>query len=203
MRRRMVCLVLLSLVVLGGCFARQPLTGQELQGPDRKLSTFAYIEQGDLVTMIVGTRAARYRESSAYIPVEIAVVNHGVRSLSLSRESFELRDAQGNRYPMASARELMQQHDELDYDRAYAELAQITTTRFAANARYPSNFSPTRAAGNTPALVRDRIGLPRHGYLIDYVYFPRPSTGILNESFELFLVAPELDDPIFVKFEVR
>ncbi len=45
--------------------------------------------------------------------------------------------------------------------------------------------------------------LPKFGYLVDFLYFPRPKTGVLNQRFELFLDAPELPDPVFVKFEIR
>jgi len=197
--------VVLALTALGGaCATRQEIRGQEVSGLDRKLSTFAYIEQGDIVTLIVDTRAARDKDGRPYMPLEIAVANHGLRKLALTLESFTLLDTQGNRYPAASPRELLEGYEMLDFDRNLAELEGITFNRFAAMARYPSNFSPTRTVTvGGSNIVRDLVGLPRHGYIIDFIYFPAPLTGIRDQQFELFVDSPDLTDPVFVKFEVR
>ncbi len=52
-------------------------------------------------------------------------------------------------------------------------------------------------------VVRDVVYLPKFGYLIDYIYFPRPVTGIKDQRFELFLESQSLEQPVFVKFEVK
>jgi hypothetical protein len=131
------------------------------------------------------------------------VANTGVRRISLTRESFELRDAEGNRYPCAGPRELLEGYEFLELDRSemLAELDGLVYDRFAALERYPSNFSPTRTA--IGGVVRDQMQLPRYGYMVDYIYFPRPPGGVKNQRFDLFLSAPELEEPVFVKFEVR
>ena len=199
-----VGILLLLGALLSSCATRQPVRGQEARGFDRKLSTFAYVEQGDIVTLIVDTRVARDKDGQPYMPLEIAVANHGLRKLTLTRESFTLIDGTGQRYPMASPRELLQGYDMLDFDRNLAELEGIVFNRFGASARYPSNFSPTRTGlVGRSSLVRDLVALPKHGYLIDFIYFPAPKTGILNQPFELFLDSGDLEDPVFVKFEVR
>jgi hypothetical protein len=185
------------------------LSQQTVQAPrsasdlDRKLSTFAWIEDGKLVTFIVDTRAARYREEAGYVPLEIAVANRGVRNLTITRESFVLMDVQGNRYPAAEPNELLENYDFLDLDRSpqLAELEGLVYDKFAAYTRYPSSFSPTRTIRT--GTVRSRLALPRYGYIVDILYFPMPVTGVKNQRFDLFLDAPELEDPIFVKFEVR
>ena len=76
----------------GSCASRQPVDGQELEQDqlDRKLSTFAYIEQGKIATLIVGVRPARDKDGLPYMPLEIVVANNGLRQLRLTRESFEL-----------------------------------------------------------------------------------------------------------------
>jgi hypothetical protein len=201
-RARMVALC--GILVCAACATRQPLTGQPVQGFDEKLSTFAYIEDGDLVTLIVDTHAARDKDGQPYVPLEIAVANHGFRALSLTREAFTLIDGEGNRYPVAGARELISGYDMLDFDRGLAELPSIVGTRFAALQRYPTNFSPTLAVSTGSSdLVRDLVALPKHGYIIDFLYFPAPKTGVRGKPFELHLDTPELTDPVFVKFEVR
>jgi len=195
----------LAALVLGSC-ARREIRGQETTGLDRKLSTYAWIEEGDLVTFVVGTRAARDRDGSGYVPVEIAIANTGLKNLVVTRESFTLVDEDGNRYPAATPQELLAGYEYLDIDRdALGELRGILTTKFATYSGYPSRFSPTRGVASRFAstVVRDRVVLPRFGYLIDYVYFPEPATGIRDHRFELFLDSQSLPDPVFVKFAVE
>ena len=206
MLRRSIALAVLIVCCLTvvSCATRQPLRGGEVKGFDKKLSTYAYIEEGDLMTLIVDTRPARDKDGEAYIPFEIAIANHGLRKIELTLESFTLLDGDGNRYPAASPRELLEGYDMLDFDRNLGELDGIIFNRFGALARYPSNFSPTRtvSVGGTN-IVRDLVSLPKHGFLIDFIYFPAPATGIRDQPFELFVDSPDLEDPVFVKFEVR
>jgi hypothetical protein len=185
----------------GGC-ARQPIENPKATGLDRKLSTFAWIEQGEIATLIVNTKPARDRDGSPYMPLEIAVANNGLQKLTLTRESFVLVDSLGNRYPMATPSELMGGYDLLDIDRNLAELEGIVFNKFAAYARYPSNWSPrTRPAASN--VVIDLVVLPKFGYFIDFIYFPAPVTGIRDKRFELFMDSPDLADPVFVRFEVE
>ena len=198
--------LLASLILLAAsCATRQPMTGQVAADVDRKLSTFAYIEEGKLATFIVDTRPTRYREKERYIPVEIAIANRGVRQLSLTRESFTLVDENGNRYPCASPKELLANYEYLDLDRNLAELDGIVFNRVGAMTRYPSNFSPTRFSSRPgeSRVVIDSLELPKFGYLLDMLYFPMPATGLLGHKFELTMTAPELTESIFVKFEVK
>ncbi len=200
----LICAVLAGCTLAGSCSIRQPIRGQETSRFDRKLSTFAYIEEGDILTLIVDTRPARDKDGSSYVPLEIAIANHGLRKLTLTLESFTLIDGEGNRYPAAGARELLENYGMLDFDRNLGELEGIIFNKFAAMPRYPSHFSPTRTVSvSGSSLVRDLVALPRHGYLIDFVYFPAPKTGVRDQPFELFLDSPDLAEPVFVKFEVR
>jgi len=190
-----------GIVLAASCATRQPMTGQVAADVDRKLSTFAFIEEGKLATFVVDTRPTRYRDNEKYVPVEIAIANRGVKQLSLTRESFILVDEHGNRYPCASPKELLDNYDFLDLDRNLAELSEIVFNRFGAMTGYPSMFSPARGPSST--VVTDSVQLPKFGYLLDMLYFPMPTTGLLGHKFELSMTAPELTDPIFVKFEVK
>jgi hypothetical protein len=202
MRRSLIGLLI---VLAASCATRQPMTGQVAPSVDRKLSTFAFIEEGKLVTFIADTRATRYRGKDAYIPVEIAIANFGVKQLTLTRESFTLTDDKGNRYPCASPKELLDNYDFLDLDRDLEELEGIVFNRFGALTRYPCNFSPTHFAvrEGQSRVVIDRVQVPKFGYVLDMIYFPQPTTGLMGHTFELTMTAPELTDPIFVKFEVK
>ena len=195
----------LLILLAAACATRQPMTGQAAPDVDRKLSTFAFIEEGKLATFVVDTRATRYRAKEAYIPVEIAIGNVGVKQLTLTRESFTLTDENGNRYPCASPKELLDNYDYLDLDRDLEELEGIVFNRFGALTRYPSNFSPTHFAvrEGQSRVVIDRIELPKFGYILDMVYLPTPKIGLKGHTFELAMTAPELTDAIFVKFEVK
>jgi hypothetical protein len=200
-----ICIVA-SVLLLAACAGRSDLRGQTATGLDRKLSTYAYIEDGDLLDLIVGTRPARYRDDSSFMPLEIAIANRRLKQLTLSRESFILVDEDGNRYPCASPKELLEGYDFLDWDRqpSVSELYALIDTKYAAFTRYPSKFSPTRLMKSSRyGVVLDRVALPKFGYLMDMLYFPAPPTGIKGHRFELFVSAPELQDPVFVKFEVR
>jgi hypothetical protein len=199
-------LLLLAVSLLGGCAGKRTMTGGAAPDVDRKLSTFAFIEDGALIDLIVGTRPTRFRENESYIPFEIAIANRKLRQLTLTRESFVLMDESGNRYPCASPRELLDGYEFLDMDRepTLAELFEIIRTKYAAFTRYPSNFSPTRAVNlSRQGTVRDMISLPKFGYFLDMLYFPTPPGGVTGHIFELHVTSPDLEDPIFVKFQVR
>lgn len=199
--------LLLALVLALGACGRKPLqTVQTGQQVDKKLSTFAFMDENKLVTIIVDTRPTRYREAEPYIPLEICISNNGLRQLRLTRESFTLIDELGNRYPAAGPKELIKAYNMLDMDRgSLAELEGIVFNRFATYTRYPSQFSPTEFVGISGgnSIVRDSLVLPKFGYMLDFLYFPQPTTGLKEHYFELFVTSPDLPDPVFVKFEVR
>ena len=203
---RGLILSVLAVSLLAGCAGKRQMTGGAAPDVDRKLSTFAFIEDGALIDLIVGTRPTRFRDTEPYIPLEIAIANRKLKQLTLTRESFVLMDEQGNHYPCASPRELMDRYEFLDMDRepTLAELVEIIKTKYAAFTRYPSNFSPTRTAKIfRTGVVRDLVSLPKFGYLLDMLYFPTPAGGVKGHLFELHVSAPELEDPIFVKFQVK
>ena len=67
----------------------------------------------------------------------------------------------------------------------------------------PNSWSITAERVGESTVVTDNVQLPRYGYLMDMIYFPMPVTGLKGHAFELTMTAPELPDPIFVKFEVK
>src|SRR5207249_11508232 len=85
------------LILISSCLYRG--SGSSPERTDKKLSLYSYIEEGNLVALIVSTRPARYRLSRPYLPIEVAVVNKGMEKLSLTRESFILSGSDGKRYP--------------------------------------------------------------------------------------------------------
>ena len=166
---------------------------------DDKLANSTWIADGD-VTLIASSRATRFRLKQAYVPVEIAIVNRGLKSLSLTRESFSLVDARGNRFPAVSGTELEKKYQgSIDLDRErFTEAAPIVFGKYASYSHVPSNFSP----GFDNSIALDHVFLPRYSYIVDFVYFPSPEGYTIGEPLELRVSAPELPDPVFVRFTV-
>ena len=195
-----VTAILLALGILG-C-SKQHKAPREVGGLDEKLSTFAWKEDGNLIALIVDTRAARYVEEANYMPLEISVANRGLKELVLTRESFTLVDETGQKYPVVGPQELLENYDFLDRDRqTLAELFGIVDQKFSTFTLYPSKLSPSRTGG----VVRDQVTLPKFGYMVDFIYFPKPATGVKDHKFELQMSSPALpadNNPIFVKFMV-
>jgi len=195
-----VAAILLALGILG-C-SKQHKAPREVGGLDEKLSTFAWKEDGNLIALIVDTRAARYVEEANYMPLEISVANRGLKELVLTRESFTLVDETGQKYPVVGPQELLENYDFLDRDRqTLAELFGIVDQKFSTFTLYPSKLSPSRTGG----VVRDQVTLPKFGYMVDFIYFPKPATGVKDHKFELQMSSPALpadNNPIFVKFMV-
>jgi len=202
------------LLAVPSCATHKSPSTLDTSDLDKKLSTFVYMEEGKLVSLIVDARAARIHEKSPYFPLEICVANRGLAGdLTLTRESFILIDQDGNRYHVASPRDLTESYQYLDIDRQQAELEGIVYGRFVNFTRYAATFSPTpppeagpggaAALPRPPGVVQDRVSLPKWGYMIDFVYFPVPRSGLLDRKFELHMEATELPDPVFVKFAVQ
>jgi len=164
---------------------------------DPKISQSSYIEEGNLLALMVGTRVTRYREDRNYIPFEVGVVNKGLASLSFTAESFTLIDEEGNRYSPVGFDELKSGYGNIDLDRRLEELAPVVRGSYQAYQERPATLT---ASFDRP--IVQRVHLPRYTFVVDIVYFPKPATGVKGKKFELFLAAPELQDPAFVRFEV-
>src|SRR5437763_9975294 len=70
---------------------------------DFKLGPFTYLEEGKLVSLAVGSEAARYRENEKFMPLNVGFANRNAPTLTVTRESFVLQDENGKRYHLASA----------------------------------------------------------------------------------------------------
>ena len=165
---------------------------------DRKISQSSYIEEGKLMALVVGTRATRQREDRPYIPLEIAVVNKALASISFTAESFTLIDSEGNRYSTVGFDELKSDYRTIDLDRRLEEVGPTVRGSFQAYEERPSSLT-----GSFDRPIVQKMFLPKFSYMIDWIYFPTPAGGVRGKRFELFLEAPELQDPVFVRFEVE
>lgn len=179
--------------MFGGCYRTETRSPTDL---DFKLDNTSYVEEGDLLALIVSTRVAFVRDHENYMPLEVAVANKGMPSLSLTAESFTLTDQDGRSYPAVSGAELRRAIN-VDVDRRLGTLAPVVRSRYGNYAFQPGTFT---TSFDYP-IQRD-VNLPRFSWTIDLIYFPKPAGGVRGRSFELFMNAPELDDPVFVRFAV-
>jgi hypothetical protein len=190
--------VLAGIAVLGGCAAGSYYGRNSESQLDRKFSLTSYIEEGTQVALIVGVRPAGIVKDQGYVPFEIGVANKGLEELTITPESFVLIDDQGNRYPAVSAEELYREYRRVDVDRRLGEIFQVMLGKFQTYSIIQSNFTPSFDA---PTLV-PTAHLPRYSMIYDLLYFPEPEDGVRGRRFELFMSAPELEDPVFVQFQV-
>jgi hypothetical protein len=198
----LVALVTASVLFLGGCSpvlqpAETLVGGAQL---DPKLSQSTWIEEGSLVSLIVSTRVTRFRLTQDYIPIEIVIVNRGLEGITLTRESFTLVDASGNRYPVVGREELSKGYrGSTDVDRRnFAEAAPVALGKYQSFTLVPSNFSP----GFDNPIALDRVSLPRFSYILDFLYFPKPPGLEPGQPMELLVAAPELEEAVFVRFSI-
>jgi hypothetical protein len=165
---------------------------------DPKLTNTAYFEEGDLMTFVVGIRAALSREDKGYIPLQIAIVNNGLEGITINREFFTLVDENGNRYAPVGFDELKKDYRVMDLDKKLADLDGVILGKYQAFQQEPSTLTESF---DRPTLLVTK--LPKFSYIIDWLYFPKPEEGAKGRRFELFLDAPELPDPVFVRFRVE
>ena len=186
--------------VLAGVILALPACSTARRAPsdlDRKLSQSSYIEQGKLMALVVGTRVTRLRENRPYIPLEVSVVNKGLASISFTAESFTLVDSEGNRYSPVGFDELKKDYGSIDIDRRLEEVAPTVRGTFQAYEERPSSLT-----GSFDKPIVQKVFLPKFSFMVDMIYFPTPAGGVRGRRFELFFEAPELPDPVFVRFEV-
>jgi hypothetical protein len=196
-KQLLCCSAAFTVLVLAGCATRQPLD-TSVSGPDPKLTLTAYKAEGKLVALVAGTRVAQVRGNSDYIPLEVAIVNKGLKGLALTPESFELIDENGTRYPVVAHAELARNYGDIDTDRRLAELPGVIAGLYGSYTRVDSVLT---TSFDKP-LAQD-LFIPRFSYAVDFLYFAAPAAGVRGHRFELFMTSPDLEDPVFVKFAVK
>lgn len=166
---------------------------------DPKYDQFTYVVEIDTVSVGVTTYVARYREKEDYMPLEIGIANKTFDKLTLTRNSFILIDELGNEYSLIPVEELLKNYHKQEADLKIAHITQISRSLFGGLTQVESNFQPGRVSDK---LVMDRVELPKWYYMIDMLYFQHPDTGIKGKKFEFRINAPELEQPIQVRFRV-
>ena len=99
--RHLASLVLLMGSACAGLPPPVPAAGGPAPELSRKLAQFVYIEEGTDLIFTVGVRAAALREGELFFPLEVSVTNKEKKTTwKVTRESFALFDAEGQRYEM-------------------------------------------------------------------------------------------------------
>ena len=195
---RAVLLALLGCVLVASACVPKP-SGVSADAIEPKLTLTTFIEDGAVIALVVGTRPAYTVYDRNYIPFEVAVVNKGLASISLSRELLVLVDDQGNRYPVIGPDELTREYNgSIDTDQRLTESLGVLLGKYQAYEYVPSNLTPSF---DRPVEL-NRVFIPRYSWTHDFVYFATPPGGVRGKRFELFLNSPELEDPVFVRFQV-
>ncbi len=199
MRRIILVTVLASLLFSFACSSQSHEEFKEAQDLNPKLNLTSYIEDGKLMTIVVNTKVARIRHEEGYMPLELALANKGLAGVTLTKESFRLVDSEGRSYPAVGADELKRNYKKLTVDRRVGDLISFARGRFQTYEQISSNWTPTFDNG----VERPELHLSRNTWAYDYLYFPRPETGVRGQRFELHVDSPELPHPILLKFKVR
>ncbi len=204
-----IVLFVSATLLLAGCAYLKGTLPQE-KGLHPRLTPYAYLEEGSLVALGVDTEPTRRREAQDFIPLAVGVANKGLDELTLTRESFTLIDAEGRRYGMASVAEVRGLGMVTTYDYRLAEqFFSVFSSRWSSWPRISAVFFPRQASDRglrfvqRRSILRERVELHRRSWMIDMIYFPHPEGKILDQYFEVWLDAPELEEPVFVKFRVR
>ena len=202
----LVAAALIWIAVAAGCASMFGGLPQE-EGLHPRLTRFAYLEEGKLVSLAVDTEAARRRTDAEYIPLAVGIANLGLDRLVITRESFTLVDDEGNRYALASIKELRGSKPNVFYDfRLTAHFRGVFAQRFDLWPKMPAVFFPVPSAEPSfrrRGVVRDRVELSEKTWMEDVLYFPNPEGDLLDRRYELWLDTEQLENPVFVKFAIK
>ncbi|MCU0253605.1 MAG: hypothetical protein MUE47_03600 [Acidobacteria bacterium] len=206
-RRSMVSALGLALLAAAGCASGFNDLPQE-PGFSPRLTRFTYLEEGKLVSLAADTEATLQREKQKFVPIGVGIANLGLdKPLTLGRESFTLVDDTGKKYSLATVQEARSLAGLQTYDLKLEQtFVEVLNNRFTTMLSVPMVFFPVQSTEpqySRRGIVRDRVELPVRTWAWDVLYFPHPEGKLKGRKYELWLDAPELKEPIFVRFAVK
>jgi len=173
-------------------------------GLDKKHGAYSYIRGDREVSLLVDYEVARLRKDDKYFPLDVMIANNGLKSLTVTRESLILIDAEGKAYNMPTIDEIQKEYSNLWADSLFKYPSALSDEQALTSFTYyqvqRSNFFP-RTSG--AARVTDKVIIRPKGYIDDRLYFPMPDSGIEKKKLILRLVALELDMPFDVVFTIK
>ena len=185
---------------LAGCIlSPSPRSAPTEPAAPRTLTRFTYYEEGKLVFFCVNVFPARLHREDDWIPLEIGIANRGLKSLTVNiKEGVRLRDAAGQEWPTASLARTahLRTRDRFDRQADPFVLREVLQTRFAVYQFVAPNFG-FQDQGESFSRV---VPLPLRSFTTGLILVENPRTRAVKAKFELWLDAPELEDPVFVPF---
>lgn len=195
---------LAAVLVVAGCATSQNLPREG--GLHPRLTQTTYIEEGNLMSIAVDAQAASHREKQPFIPLAVAVGNRTMDRLTINRESFTLVDEEGNRYPLATVAEARKLGNLATADyRISEQFFESISTNYMNYRLQNGTFFPLLTGSTTTGgrgTVVEKVEMTDQMWFVDMLYFPHPKGDIMGKRFELWLSAPELPEPVFVKFRI-
>jgi len=163
------------------------------------LAPSIHYEEGKLAFLGVNVHLAKFSLDKDLVPLEIAVVNKGLATLTIGPESFTLRSLDGQAWPMAPPQESAGSSLRSDFDRKTQPVSftDVLSLRFSIYKYIPSTFS---SRGGNPSMTRT-APLARTTYTAFQAWFPNPGGELKGQLFEVWLEAPELPEPIFTTIQ--
>lgn len=197
---RLAVAVLLAVTVVAGCATGR---GAEIAGtprgpePSPTLGPSIHYEEGKLVFFAVNAHMARFSLEKELIPLEIAIANKGLKTLTVYPERITLRapGAGGKAWPMASPQESVARSLRSSFDRKLSPVSfvDLVRRRFPAFTYVPSTFG---FRGGNWTMTRS-AEMARNTWTLSQVFFPNPGGELKGKVFEVWLEAEELPDPVF------
>jgi hypothetical protein len=188
----------LSFCCFLGCVATRSTTARNTP-PTRDASpTLApciYYEDGALVFFAVNAHLARFSLQDDLIPLEIAIANRGLKTLTVISENITLRTDSGQSFPVAQPEESAGSSLRSSFDRNLMPVSfvEILELRFSAY-RFVPLTSGLR--GGNQSMSRN-AKMARHSWTLAQIWFPSPGENLKGRSYEIWFDAPELPEPVF------
>jgi len=194
-----VTLAVAILAVSGACVTggrSQLATPADTEQPSPSLARGIYYEEGSLVFFAVNVELARFQLDKELLPLEIAVANKGLEKLTVGPEGITLHEVGGGKaWPMASPEESVSSSLRSSFDRQLqpVSLLEVVKQRFRAFTYVPTTLAER---GGNISMTRT-AEMARNTWTMSQVWFPNPGGDLKGKLFEVWLEAPELDQPVF------
>jgi hypothetical protein len=180
--------------VLAGCALQHTPTAGRAGQPSATLAPSVYYEEGNLVFFAVNTGLERFDVDDELVALEIAIANKSKGRLTVTNEGVTLQ-GEGKSWPAASARESAGHKLRADFERRL----QVVPFADAVRQRFPSYSVVSPNTGATPGdrTLARAVELPQQAVMIAQIWFPHPGGKLAGRTFEVWLDAPELPQPVF------
>ncbi len=196
-RKFVLASTVVVLTVAAGCIAGSRGTGSSKSRSQASptLAPYIHFEEGDLAFFAVNTQLARLSLEEDLLPLEVAIANKSLELLTVAPELITLRDAAGNLWPVASAKESAGKSLQSRFARNLQPVPfpDVVRLRFSTYQALPATYG-FRPGDYTMART---VEMRKRTWIYAQIWFPNPGGDLKGKEFEVWLNSPELPDPIF------